>query len=428
MKRNNIRYVLILIGLVFLSGITRAQSSDSLSSPLLRNWRVDVHAGALFYYGDLVVLKGAEYPIPYPRDWRLGYGLTVTNQITPNWGVRGRLINGKYAGRREIGPDYYSFSAKLLETSLQTTYDLSSFLRNAQEEHAYRIYGIAGIGLMNYRADLFDYRNNIYLGSEGAGGGSGINGRNLQGDLSLGLGLDINLAENLRLSLESTYMGTGSDKLDAFVGSTNKNDVLQYTSLGLGYSFDIKKYRTTRKTESGTGSASWKSRKMAETTAQAKKDEKKAEKKQEKTEEKAADKTDKKSGIVAESVRDGNTVIDAICWAPEQVYGNEEFTLSIELNKSELNGKAEVRLLLPDKYTAPEQEIDGAVFVTAGRNVTIYYNQLPADSRIPLRVKIKPNNPALGNQSVYVIGKITTPDGKSFKFSTVGSFRQVASR
>ncbi|MGC8866382.1 MAG: outer membrane protein [Bacteroidales bacterium] len=423
MKRTHIKLIVILGGLVLLAGIIRAQSSDSLSSPLLRNWRVDVHAGAFFYYGDLVELKGAEYPIPYPRDWRLGYGLTVTNQITPNWGVRGRLINGKYAGRREVGPDYYAFSAKLLETSLQTTYDLSSFLRNAQEEYNYRIYGIAGIGLMNYRADLYDYRNNIYLRSEGAGGGNGINGRNLQGDLSLGLGLDINVAENLKLSLESTYMGTGSDKLDAYVGSTNKNDVLQYTSVGVGYSFDIKKYRTSRKSEVSTGTSSWKSRKMAETAAQAKKDEKK-----EAIQDKSSDNPDKKGSIVAENVKDGNTMIDAICWAPEQVFGNDEFTLSIELNKSQLNGKAEVKLLLPDKYIAPEQEIEGAVFVTAGRNVTIYFSQLPTDSRVPLKVKIKPDSPSYGNQSVYVIGKIVTPEGKSFKFSTVGSFKQVASR
>jgi hypothetical protein len=87
-----------------------------------------------------------------------------------------------------------------------------------------------------------------------------------------------------------------------------------------------------------------------------------------------------------------------------------------------------VKLLLPDKYSAPEQDIDGAVFVTAGRNVTIYYNQLPSDNRVPLKIRIKPENPVQGNQSVYVIGKITTTEGKSFKFSTVGTFRQVASR
>ena len=419
MKKYNRYFLVLLVGLFFMTGIARAQNNDSLSSPLLRNWRVDIHAGSMFYYGDVVELKGLEYPIPYPRDWRLGYGITVTNQITPNWGVRGRLINGKYAGRRDMGSTYYSMEAKLLETSLQTTYDLSSLIRNASEEYDYRVYGIAGIGLMNYRADLYDYRYNYYLRSEGAGGGSGINGRNLQGDISLGLGMDINVAENVKLSFESTYMGTGSDKLDAFVGSTNKNDVLQYTSIGVGYNFDIKKYKMGKKPENSEASASWKARKITETAVQAQKDEKEA---------KQADNKEKKGSIVSEKVKVGNNAIDAICWAPEQVYGNEEFTLSVELNKADLTGKAEVKLLLPDKYSAPEQDIDGAVFVTAGRNVTIYYNQLPSDNRVPLKIRIKPENPVQGNQSVYVIGKITTTEGKSFKFSTVGTFRQVASR
>lgn len=111
-------------------------------------------------------------------------------------------------------------------------------------------------------------------GPEGNGNGSGINGRTLQGDISLGVGMDINLADNLKLSLESTYMGTGSDKLDAFVGSTNKNDVLQYTSIGVGYNFDIKKYRSGKKTSSNEASTSWKARKMTETAAKTQKAEK----------------------------------------------------------------------------------------------------------------------------------------------------------
>lgn len=167
MKKKQFQLSILMMGFLFMTGVARSQSNDSLSSPLLRNWRIDIHAGSLFYYGDVVVIKGAQYPIPYPRDWRLGYGLTVTNQITPNWGVRGRLINGKYAGRRDMGSTYYSMEAKLLETSIQTTYDLSSFIRNATEEYDYRIYGIAGLGLMNYRADLYDYRNNLYIRARG---------------------------------------------------------------------------------------------------------------------------------------------------------------------------------------------------------------------------------------------------------------------
>ncbi len=417
-NERNIKIVL-LISFILMVGLARSQSRDSLSSPLLRNWRVDIHAGSMFYYGDVVEIKGVEYPIPYPRDWRLGYGVTLTNQITSNWGVRGRVINGQYAGRRNMGTTYYSMEAKLLETSLQTTYDLSSLLRNAAEEYSYRIYGIAGIGLMNYRADLYDYRNNIYLSSEGAGGGSGLNGRNLQGDLSIGVGMDVHLTDNLKLSFESTYMGTGSDKLDAYVGSTNKNDVIQYTSIGVGYNFDIKKYRTGKKSSTNSSSSSWKSRKMTETTTQAKREQKEVVE---------SDNVAKKGSIVSEKVKEENNAIDAICWAPEQVMGNDEFTLSIELNKSALNGKAEVKLLLPAGYSAPEQDIEGAVFVAAGRNVTVYFNQLPDEKRVPLRIKIKPMNPSEGNQSVYVIGKVTTSDGKSFKFSTVGSFRQIASR
>jgi len=412
-RKMNIEVLLILISLMVGSIHLMAQKQDTTVSSFWKNWRIDLHSGAMFYYGDLVVIKGASYPIPYPRDWRLGYGLSLTKQITPAWGVRGRVINGEYAGRRDVGIEYYSFSSNLFQTSLETTYDFTSFFRNKKEEYTTRLYGIAGIGLMNYKADLYEYPSEIFIRSVGDGEGSGINGRMLEGDFSLGLGFDIHLSEKFLLSLETAYLGSNSDQLDAYEGTTGKKDVLQYTSVGLGYSFNFKNDKPSSASDNGKEtSASWKQRQLQEGLS---------------SEQQAQETTQKEEMISSKDVvtKEANKV-DAICWVPDQVKGNESFIVSIEINKGEIKGRAEIKILLPMEYTALDQEIEEAVFVANSRNVAIYYNPLPDMDKVSLKFRVKSDRPQIGTQSIYIIGKITSNDGIVYNFSTVARFNQVS--
>ncbi len=396
------KVILPVLLLFFLSALKAtpvvAQGSDTLAHPLLRNWRIDLHAGAMFYYGDLIEMS----VIPYPRDWRLAYGLSLGKELTRNWALRGNFIHGEYAGRRNMNGTNYQMEASLMETSLQTTYDVSSLLRSPDIDYGYRIYGILGAGLLNYDASY--YKNGVGPYSDAT-----TPGKAMEGTVSMGLGLDINLSEKWRLAMESTYHAANSDLLDGYDGSSGKRDMLQYTSLGLGYRFDFKTYRskTAEKAPAKT-STSWNERKKAEALQT------------------AATETTAKPEIATEKLSPGGNQVDVICWVPEQVSSNEDFLLTLEISKAGIKGRAEIKVLLPAGYTAPDQDIEGVVFISAGRNVTMHLTALPDDSRIPVKFRVKPENAATGNHAIYLIGKITAENGRNYKFSTIANFRQMA--
>jgi len=399
MKSKILFPALLLLVMMFSQVIpVVAQDNDTLTHPILRNWRIDVHAGAMFYYGDLIDMR----VIPYPRDWRLAYGISLGKELTRNWALRGNFIYGEYAGSRKLNGIHYQMESSIMETSLQTTYDVSSLLRAPDIDYSYRIYGILGAGLLNYDAAY-------YTNGNGPFSDAATPGKAVEGSVSMGLGLDIDLSEKWRLAMESTYHAANSDFLDGYEGSSGKRDMLQYTSLGIGYRFDFKTYRSKpammapKKT-----STSWHKRKNAEVLQT------------------ATAETSAKPEIAIEKLSPTGNQVDVICWVPEQVNSNEEFLLTLEISKAGIKGRAEVKVLLPAGYTAPDQEIEGVVFISAGRNVTIHLTTLPDDSRIPVKFRVKPENAATGNHAIYLIGKISSENGRNYKFSTIANFRQIA--
>ena len=400
---HRVSYILSFLLLLLISESGQVYSqTDSLAHAMLRNWRVDIHSGAMFYYGDLVETK----VIPYPRDWRAAYGLILTKEITPEWGVRSHVLFGNFGARRNLENRHYRFSSSFVAASLQTTYDFSSFFRKGEENPSYRLYGLFGAGMLNYETSLFDDKTGESLSPRTVDGN--LNSSTL-GTLSLGLGLDVALTEKWRFLMESSYMGVNSDQLDGWEGGSGKNDVLQYTSLGFGYRFNWKTYRPiTSRTLAGENN-SWKSRRSATNAESENRNAGKEEIKTEKVDEKP-------------SAR-----VDAILFIPEIINGNEEFLLSMEVSKADIKGKAEIRIVLPENYIADDQDVENVVFLSMGRNVTLHLRNLPESPRFPVRFKVRPVNPKSGDHSIYLIGKIADEQGQAFRFSTVARFRQIAS-
>ncbi len=403
MNKKSLYTILIFLALiVFSKGQMMAQKQDTLTKGTFwNNWKIDAHFGSTFFYGDVA----DNNVVPYPRDWRVGYGLTLTKFINPNWGIRGQFINAKLAGKRNQINSY--FSTSFFELSLQTTYNLASLVWNKGLDHRYSIYGILGGGVMNYNASRYEIGTGNLLSNETIDP-TNNDAATIQGNLSGGLGADFSLTDNLHFVMETSLFGLNSDKLDGYVGSTGKNDVFQYTSLGLGYSFDFTASKT-KKTASTDRSTSWNKLQAHEalTTAQA-----------EKTE------------IISQNLDESASAqqVDIVCWVPGEIREGEAFPISFEILKKDLQGKAEIKIVLPENFSAIEQQIPDAVFVPLNQNVTIRMNKLPASQEIPVQFKIKSNKAPAGNYTLYIMGKITDQNGKQYKFSTVSSFKQLATR
>lgn len=398
-------YRILLFSVLFVGcfGHLMAQKQDTTAkTSFWSNWKAEAHFGSTFFYGDI----SDNNVMPYPRDWRLGYGLTLTKYINPNWGVRGHFVNGKLAGKRKELNSYFSNS--FFELSLQTTYNLASLFWTPGLDYRYSVYGIFGGGLMNYNASRYQIGTGNIMSNETADP-TNKDAATMQGNLSGGLGADFNLTDNLHFVLETSFFGLNSDKLDGYIGSSGKNDVFQYTSLGLGYSFDFAATKT-KKAVSTERSTSWNALRTHEALSAASENQ--------------------KTEIISQNLDESAAAqqVDIVCWVPSEIKEGEAFPISFEILKKDLQGKAEIKIVLPENFTAIEQQIPDAVFVPLNQNVTIRMSKLPATQEVPVQFKIKSNKAPAGNYTLYIMGKITDQNGKQYKFSTVSSFKQLAIR
>jgi len=195
-------------------------------------WSVNVNLGPNLFYGDLGVYD--LYPVMKDNNmWKLGYGLVVTRQFSPIFGVRGQLLNGELSGtKRKI--NRYS-NMDIFEYNLNGTVNFSNWIWHYKPERKLTVYGFAGIGMANWKTRLYRLSDDVRIGGNGQSG-NGPGSRTTEAVIPVGLGLDYSINENWGVNLEGSCRVVNSDKLDATEGGS-KYDRYSYNSLGLTYKF-----------------------------------------------------------------------------------------------------------------------------------------------------------------------------------------------
>lgn len=390
---------LLITGLVNCSF---AQKNDSLPSFIYRNWQVNVSVGVMTFTGDLNEDKG----VPYMRDWRLGAGVSIEKEMNRWVGLRMQAIAGKLAGRNPVFDQ--KFTADIYQGSLQGTVNFSRLFQSRENDQLYRLYAMAGVGLSNWNTTAYSLSAQTKVGGNGNGYGSGIGGRTVEGSLQLGLGLNYQISEKFVFALETQFNGVNSDKLDA-LEATNKltnKDIYEYTSVGIGYRFNLKK-SGKKASENSSSSGSF-------TTAKA--------------EALSNDSIAKKASGVKEEKGLVPSTVDVLCWAPQKVNEGEEFALSIQIYKAMLMGKGEIRILLPENYSmVPSTMSEGMSMSTTERGATVVLEKLPEDYDFTVKLMVKAGKNPTGTYSIYVLGRLTDTDNKQHKFSSVVNVQQIGS-
>ncbi|MDD2965333.1 MAG: hypothetical protein PHU33_15400 [Bacteroidales bacterium] len=380
-----------------------AQKSDSISEPgsFFKNWRAEVHFGALAFHGDL-----SETGLPYMRDWRLGYGLTIEKQLGRYFGLRTNFINGKLAGRKdELG---MKFESSLFEANLQTVFSFSKLWQDEALINNYRTYALMGVGVASWKTTSVEVYQPV-KGTEAIQSSTSIdlssNGSQVDGSVSVGLGINYSVAENVYLGVETSLHGATTDKMDAVIkGSAPvEQDMYSYTSIGLGYTFDLKKSAKPAQTNNSSAN-SWSAMKATNL---------------------ANELPEIIQGKVGQSAP---STVDVIAWlVPDEIEEGEECTLNIQIYKAAIQGKGEIKVLLPDGYYAPDQEIGpDANLVSDDRNLTINLDKLPEQFDFTLAVKIRSGKNPQGRYAIYILGRITDDQNTQYKLSSVVNFKQLA--
>ena len=349
----------VLILFFFFPKLSFSQNTNSTNKNDLfkRYWSVNLNAGANLFWGDL--RQYDFYPITNnENEWQIGYGLILNWQISPVFGLRGQLLNGKLSGtNREINR---YFTADIFESNINGTVNFSNLFFHYKPRRLFSVYGMIGVGLVNWCTKMKVLGTNEVVAEDGYGNGSGLWGRTVEGVIPVGLGLDFRLTDNWVLNLEGTLHGVNSDKLDMKVGGS-KYDMYSYTSLGVAYKFNLGRKKSVYTEEFV----------------------------QEEQDEKISPDIEPQVSIISEM--------------PEMIYSEDGFIVKLIVNKNNIEQSGKIIQYFPDGFLPTPTSLTNGNFIFEDRTLTINWEMLPDISVFTTSYKVLTDS--LTTYNYLIIGK-----------------------
>lgn len=204
------------------------QSSNNTSKKFSSHWYMSGSVGINQFYGDIQDLNFLDKL----SDDKIGFGLNVGHQFTPVFGLRGNMRYGSLYSQNE-SKNLEMEAPKLFEYNLSGTISLINLLSEYNADRKLDVYGMAGIGLINWETELRNSNTGTKLGGNGTAG-NGPSELTTEGYIPVGLGVSYKLNNNWSVALEQTWNGINSDILDAAEGGFDY-DISTSTSLNVVY-------------------------------------------------------------------------------------------------------------------------------------------------------------------------------------------------
>lgn len=223
----------ILVVLFLNSNSSFSQQTDLSFDPY---WSINVNAGPNLFYGDIENYRFYK-SFENNSEWRFGYGLIFQNTFSPVFTIRGQVLKSELSGtKRKINK---WFVADIIETSMSIKVSISNLFAGTRDR-TISLYGIAGLGLTQWKTQLMYLNSNEPIFGNGYTSGSGFNGRTVEAVMPFGLGVDLRINDQWEISFEGTLRPVNSDLLDANKGGF-KYDFYSYNFIGITYKFGKKK-------------------------------------------------------------------------------------------------------------------------------------------------------------------------------------------
>lgn len=231
----------MLIGCLMLvmNSMGFAQQSD-FNKKLSANWSLNLNAGPTIYWGyfsDKNSISSA-----FRRGISTGYGIILSKQMTPVLGISGQLLYGSLQGRK----DYYgnglpadlNFTSDMAEGNISAKISLTNWIGGYKSKRLMNVYGLMGVGLSNFNGRVIHSLTGDTLYKIGNGSGKGINGWEVDGMATIGLGLSVRMSKDFDFTIETSMKFLQTDKLGRVKGLLSY-DMYSYSSIGITYKIGV---------------------------------------------------------------------------------------------------------------------------------------------------------------------------------------------
>lgn len=207
------------------------------------NWGIGINIGVIHYLGDIG--SPNDFSSNFRNSTNIAYGVCVSKQFSPIFGIKGNLLVGNIDGESEItlpaqDIKHVIFKSKLRGAVINATVDLSNVFLGVNRKQVINVYGLVGVGLGHFKGKIIDKNTSRSYYEFGLHSGAGISGYQVEGIGNLGLCVAFDIGKNLKATVESAFKFMKGDNLDDN-GGKNDIDSYNYTSFGIAYVIPLSK-------------------------------------------------------------------------------------------------------------------------------------------------------------------------------------------
>jgi len=344
---------------LFLGGNANAQSS------IEHSWYFNVNGGGSTFFGDV---QNKDFSFSNLSDQTdFGFGGRLGKYISPVFAIHLQGIYTNLKGEKQSHD--LKFTTGLSEAQLGVTVNFSNLFGGAKSRTV-SIYGFTGFGGIFFTSDARQLSTGLPVDESENVISTPDNESQTALIIPAGLGIDFKLAPKLYFNLETGLRLINSDKPDGIVSGSRK-DTYYYSSLGLSFDFGKKKVK--------------------------------------KREETSPEVTE-----IPKPVDD--SMVDLVYHLPERVKSNDDFILEYEINKGDIDGKAELTQVLPIGFEVLDTVIENARVEFQNYTLNLYWDELPQEPVFTVKYKVH-------IKDVYGILPLSTimyfeKTGKQYRYKT----------
>ncbi len=209
-----------------------------------QQWFFGAHAGYNAFWGDITdngnhIVPGGPFQESFYKDRKLMYGGWLGKEFNNKISFRSQFIYGKMVGTSEF--DKKQFTSTNREFNITLAFDLVDLLGwDNKSPWDWYVYG--GIGILSFRSSLTSLNSGEtirYAPFDSLKYNS--KGRLMTMVFPFGTGINYNLDQNWRITLETNMRSASSDWLDSELSKKRSFEGYSLTTLGITYIFDLPK-------------------------------------------------------------------------------------------------------------------------------------------------------------------------------------------
>jgi len=355
-------------------------------------------AGLAAMHGDITMS-----PFGQLSDAKLGFSINGIKMFNPFIGIQVRYFGGNLsATRSDLNQQY---TGHVSEIGLAIRIEPLRIMGQNGPRKVYP-YTRFGISSTSFRAIRLDTNTGLVIppsfGYKLDNETKGPQENALSFPISLGLGYRIN--DKISLEIEHSNSITNNDNLDAWAGSSNINDMIGFTNIGIRYNLG----------SSGSGTSGQTSQRRTKDLRTSSRSSRNRDENRKLEDGELPEDIEIAGAVDPFDYNIPITTVFVESRMPDNPSGGKMFEVNLLIHKNDFKGSATITQNFPPGFTVLETPLRHAELTFINQQLKIKWSQMPADSVVTVLYHVHISKTTSGKQTISGNIRYTQPEGSAY--------------